>query len=49
MVEEVESHHELFAKAVAQLAKEITKRERAAKVPQDLTESQPDSEFEEVD
>ena len=36
MVEEVETHHELFTKAVAQLAKEIIKRERAAKVPHDL-------------
>ena len=49
MVEQIEIHHELFTKAFDQLAKEITKRERAAKVPQDLTESQPDSEFEEVD
>ena len=49
MVEEVETHHELFAKAVDQLAKEIKKKEKAAKVTHDLTESQPDSEFEEVD
>ena len=48
MMEEVETHQELFAKAVDQLVKEIKKKEKAAKVPQDLTESQPDSEFEEV-
>ena len=48
MVEEVETHHELFAKAIDQLAKEIKKKEKAAKVLQDLTESQPDSEFEEL-
>ena len=34
---------------IDQLAKEIIKKEKAAKVLQDLTESQPDSEFEEVD
>ena len=45
----VETHHELFAKAIDQLAKEIKKKEKAAKVLQDFTESQPDSEFEEVD
>lgn len=49
MVEEVETHHELFTKAFDQLSKEIKKKEKAAKVLQDLTESQPDSEFEEVD
>jgi hypothetical protein len=49
MMEEVETHQELFAKAVDQLVKEIKKKERAAKVPQDLTESWLDSEFEEVD
>ena len=49
MVEEVETHHELFTKAFDQLAKEIKKKEKAAKVLKDLTESQPDSEFEEVD
>jgi len=49
MMEQVETHQELFTKAVDQLAKEIKKKEKAHKVPQDLTESQPDSEFEEVD
>jgi hypothetical protein len=48
MVDEVETHHELFIKAFDQLVKEIKKKEKAAKVPQDLTESQPDSEFEEL-
>jgi len=32
MMEEVETHHELFAKAIDQLVKEIKKKERAAKV-----------------
>ena len=49
MMEHVETHQELFTKAVDQLAKEIKKKEKAHKVLQDLTESQPDSEFEEVD
>jgi hypothetical protein len=49
MVDEVETHHELFTKALDQLAKEYKKKEKAAKVPQDLTESQPDSEFVELD
>ena len=48
IMEQVETHHELFTKAFDQLAKEIKKKEKAAKVLQDLTESQPDSEFEEV-
>ncbi len=48
IMEQVEIHHELFAKAIDQLTKEIKKKEKAAKVPQDLTESQPDSEFEEL-
>ncbi len=59
MMEQVETHQELFAKAIDQLTKEIKKKEKAAKVrdvnisfindPHDLTESQPDSEFEEFD
>jgi hypothetical protein len=49
MMEQVETHQELFTKAIDQLVKEIKKKEKAAKVPQDLTESQPDSEFEEFD
>ena len=48
IMEQVEIHHELFTKAVDQLVKEIKKKEKAAKFPQDLTESQPDSEFEEL-
>ena len=35
MMEHVETHQELFTKAVDQLAKEIKKKEKAAKVPQD--------------
>ena len=49
VVEQIETHHELFTKALDQLAKEYKKKEKAAKVPQDLNESQPDSEFEELD
>jgi hypothetical protein len=50
MMEQVETHQELFTKAFDQLVKEIKKKERAAKVrdvnisfindPHDLTESQ---------
>jgi len=49
MMEQVETHQELFTKAVDQLVKEIKKKEKAAKVPLDLTESQLDSELEEID
>jgi hypothetical protein len=49
MMEQVETHQELFTKAIDQLVKEIKKKENAAKVPKDLTESQPDSECEELD
>jgi hypothetical protein len=35
VVEQIETHHELFTKAFDQLAKEIKKKEKAAKVPQD--------------
>ena len=49
IMEQVETHHELFTKAFDQLAKEIKKKVKAANVTHDLTESQPDSEFEEVD
>lgn len=36
VVEQIETHHELFTKAFDQLAKEIKKKEKAAKVPHDL-------------
>ena len=36
IMEQVEIHHELFAKAIDQLAKEIKKKEKAAKVPHEL-------------
>ena len=36
IMEQVETHHELFTKAVDQLAQEIKKKEKAAKVPHDL-------------
>jgi hypothetical protein len=39
---------ERISEPVDQLAKDFKKKEKAAKVPQDLTESQPDSEFEEL-
>jgi len=39
---------ERISETVAQLAKEIKKKEKATKLSVDLTESQPDSKFEEL-